>query len=187
MSIERAPATEMVATNCCVCGRALLDAESVESGIGPTCAERTGVRRGELAPEIRAEANRLVYRLAQLQRSPDAVPLCARLRELGLDTLAERIEERLAEHASIRIERVGQSLLAIRLPKVDGGAFALLLNDLRRVPGRRFDESTRTNTIPDVPASRAALRQVFAAHFPGRIGRGPGGMFVVPARQAAAA
>jgi hypothetical protein len=187
MSIERAPATEMVATNCCVCGRPLLDAESVETGIGPVCAEKTGIGRAELAPEVRAEANRLVYRLAQLQRSPEAVPLCARLRALGLDTLADRIEERLIEHTTIRIERVGQSLLAIRLPKVDGAAFALLLNDLRRVPGRTFDAASKINTIPDTPLSRAALRRVLAKHFPGHIGRGPGGMFVIPTREASAA
>lgn len=32
---ENAPATKMLATNCVVCGRALVDAVSVEMGIGP--------------------------------------------------------------------------------------------------------------------------------------------------------
>lgn len=34
---ENAPATRLLATHCCVCGRPLLDSDSVEIGIGPTC------------------------------------------------------------------------------------------------------------------------------------------------------
>lgn len=39
---ENAPATLMLATHCCVCGRPLLDSDSVEMGIGPTCRGKTG-------------------------------------------------------------------------------------------------------------------------------------------------
>lgn len=37
MSYETAPVTQMVATHCCICGRALCDADSIEIGIGPVC------------------------------------------------------------------------------------------------------------------------------------------------------
>ena len=37
MSYENAPATKMLATNCCCCGRPLVDSMSVELGIGPEC------------------------------------------------------------------------------------------------------------------------------------------------------
>ena len=44
MSYENAPATMLVATHCCVCNRPLVDADSVEMGIGPTC-------RGHVEPD----------------------------------------------------------------------------------------------------------------------------------------
>lgn len=37
MSHDNAHATILVATHCCMCGRALVDADSVECGIGPKC------------------------------------------------------------------------------------------------------------------------------------------------------
>jgi hypothetical protein len=42
MSYENAPATEMLATHCAICSRPLLDAVSVEIGIGPVCRQRHG-------------------------------------------------------------------------------------------------------------------------------------------------
>jgi gamma-glutamylaminecyclotransferase len=39
---ENAPATRLLATSCACCGRALLDAISVEAGIGPDCREKYG-------------------------------------------------------------------------------------------------------------------------------------------------
>jgi superfamily II DNA or RNA helicase len=40
MGYETAPSTLMLATNCVFCGKALRDAESVERGCGPDCAEK---------------------------------------------------------------------------------------------------------------------------------------------------
>ena len=37
-----APATKMLATHCAVCARALVDAKSVELGIGPDCRKKYG-------------------------------------------------------------------------------------------------------------------------------------------------
>ena len=39
---ESAPATSLVATNCACCGHPLLDAVSVEAGVGPECRKRYG-------------------------------------------------------------------------------------------------------------------------------------------------
>lgn len=41
-SYTAAPACEMLATHCCVCGLPLLDALSVELGIGPICRKKYG-------------------------------------------------------------------------------------------------------------------------------------------------
>ena len=61
MDYTNAPATALVATHCALCGRALLDAASVESGMGPTCRAR--VLR-DAPTEHRAEVNALVARIA---------------------------------------------------------------------------------------------------------------------------
>lgn len=53
---ENAPATRMLATHCAVCSRPLVDAASVEAGMGPDCRDRHGyddpvdVRMTERAP-----------------------------------------------------------------------------------------------------------------------------------------
>lgn len=150
MGYESAPAVDLVATSCCVCGRALLDAESLASGIGPICAEKTGYGRASLDPGVRAEVNRLVYELAAYGRDVRAVGRLARLRELGFGDLVVRVEERLAALVEIRTRlftdaaspRFGQRVYA-EFPKLDGEAFAALVADLRRVPGRRRDPARR--------------------------------------------
>ncbi len=59
-----APACTMLATNCCVCNRPLLDAVSVQMGIGPECRKKY-MGKGQGASEAaRTEANQIVYQLA---------------------------------------------------------------------------------------------------------------------------
>lgn len=41
-SYENAPSTTLLATHCALCGRPLRDADSVERGVGPDCAEKHG-------------------------------------------------------------------------------------------------------------------------------------------------
>ena len=55
-SYENAPATIMLATHCCCCGRPLVDAISVELGIGPEC--RNG-RTDGISQEQREICNKL--------------------------------------------------------------------------------------------------------------------------------
>jgi len=63
MSYETAPATILLATRCCVCNRPLVDAVSVELGIGPDCREKYGYNV-DVEPEAREAANKLVHRVA---------------------------------------------------------------------------------------------------------------------------
>ena len=51
MSYENAPATKMLATYCACCARPLLDAESVEVGMGPVCRKTHGFARAEHEPD----------------------------------------------------------------------------------------------------------------------------------------
>ena len=91
---ENAPATKLLATNCACCGRALVDALSVETGIGPECRKRFSVDV-VVDEAARVEANRLVFEVARggITRR-DAQPVFDRLAELGFTVLAERIAKR---------------------------------------------------------------------------------------------
>ena len=51
MSYESAPATAMLATHCAACGRPLLDADSVEAGLGPECRKRHGFAKADAEPD----------------------------------------------------------------------------------------------------------------------------------------
>jgi len=54
MSYESAPATILIATHCAICARPLVDADSVERGVGPDCADKYGY--GDAQGSVDAEA-----------------------------------------------------------------------------------------------------------------------------------
>jgi hypothetical protein len=194
MSYENAPAVNLVATACCVCGRPLLDAESLATGIGPVCAEKTGYGREALEPAVRSEVNRLVFELAAFGRDVRAVPRLMRLRVLGFAALALRIEERLAELVEVWtaiVEGSDPVRVYAEFPRVeDRNAFEALVADLRRVPGRRYEEVVGVgprNTFPRTKPASAAFRELLARHFPGRVVRGLKGLYVVEAEESGTA
>ncbi len=118
---ETAPCTIMLATNCCICGKALRDADSLAAGMGPDCRENVGydgsgpegqtdaaavarltsaggeqVRRaGELAAagDLRAAANLLIHWVGRDRRGPDAGRAIAALWALGYHRAATRLAE----------------------------------------------------------------------------------------------
>lgn len=90
---ENAPATKLLATNCACCGRALVDAASVDAGMGPDCRAKYSFVDG---PDVaRVEANEIVFQLARggLSRC-EARPMFDRLAALGFVVLAERVAKR---------------------------------------------------------------------------------------------
>jgi hypothetical protein len=114
-----APATAILATHCCLCGRALLDAASVERGLGPTCAKRAGV--GDAAhpadwpraaralgrTDVAAEAlpgwaldahrvsNVLVHRVGRAPAAPAVPHVCEAIDALGYHRLAATLAAHL--------------------------------------------------------------------------------------------
>jgi hypothetical protein len=94
MSHENAPATKLLATACACCGRDLVDAVSVETGIGPECRKKYAIDT-DVSEAARQEANALVYSVAQkgigIRKAQAAFE---RLAELGFVVLAERIAKR---------------------------------------------------------------------------------------------
>lgn len=182
MSYENAPATEMVATYCACCGRPLVDAVSVETGVGPECRKRHGfddsqgpadwgrafASIAELPEEIkqavaiacaemnqRRAANVLVHFIAVHQDDRLAVAATEAVSHLGFTKLAERIAKRVG---CVRIEQEGDELL-VRTPYSDD-----FNASMRRVPGARWDREAKARRVP-VESKRAlwvAMQRAFA-------------------------
>lgn len=88
---ENAPATKILATNCCCCGKPLVDAASVELGIGPVCRKKyyAGV---EVDDAARVKANAIIYALAAAVTAGATVEdfdRCKELAALGFERIAQ--------------------------------------------------------------------------------------------------
>lgn len=204
MSYENAPATTLVATACALCGRPLVDAPSVERGIGPDCARKYGFGDAQAAPDF-SLAHQAMAGVASLDSLADeafeataggdaeaAHALANRLVHriavgLPLEGLRAatraleglgfvRLAHRLAERAgAVRIEREGEAF-HVRAPYDPAH-----VERMRRVPGRRFVREARGGYDLVPVASRGALWAALRASFAGQMGIGPDGVFVIPA------
>lgn len=177
MSYESAPATLMLATHCVVCGRSLLDAKSVEVGMGPDCREKYGYDE-PVSEEARREANKRVYLLALYRAHPrtassrEAVEHMERIRELGLSKLAAVLDERLS---SVVIEVASPTGLYLYAPF--DPLFSAVLRS--RVPNRRWVASVKAWLVPSDKTGKAGTLEALEERFSGAIGRGPKGLFVI--------
>jgi hypothetical protein len=181
MSYEDARATKMLATHCVCCGRLLVDATSVELGIGPECRKGDD---GGIPDAVRVEANGLVYAAALAAdqgRVGEVVQIAGKIRELGLDTLASKVGRRFksAERkASIVIDVVGDCF-SVKTPFRRGDKDAFIAA-WRKIPGRRYQAGR--NLIP--VAQKAALWALLREFFGGKYGKGPKGTFRIPQPEA---
>lgn len=175
---ENAPATKMLATNCVCCGRALVDAISVELGIGPECREGFNA---DLTDETRKIANKLVFE-ASLAATEGLIEVvrakAAEVRSLGYGELAERMEKRFVKadrKADITIAQDGDTYVVVTpYRRKDAKAFVAAW---RQVPGRRWMNGA--NVVP--VQSKKELWDVLRTFFGGRYAKGPKGVFRIPA------
>ncbi len=152
-----APATALVATRCALCGRPLLDAPSVECGMGPVCRERALVG----APEAnRGEVNALVARIAADTSAADVPAMVACVAALGYGALAERLTERLAEGKAVTVRAEGDGF-AVAAPFSEAFNAALRAH----APGRRWDKEARVWRIP--AKAKRGLWEALLEAFPG--------------------
>ena len=196
---ENAPATRLLATRCCCCGRPLVDAASVEAGVGPDCRERYGydvptappdydfllsylyAHQGAFDEELlavddyRTIANVLTRRTAAQGRCKDSLDAARAIAAAGYGTLAARIVERLEP---IRIE-------ATTWPSTGQPAFRVVtpyredfVNALKTINPRRWDRETKAWLVGGT--ARKALWEALKACYSGWVGVGPQGDFVVP-------
>lgn len=182
MSYESAPATIMLATHCCCCGRPLVDAISVEMGIGPEC--RKG-RTDGISKEQQEVCNKLTHAAAVAAQEGQVEKVrmyAAEIRALGLVELADKVEHRFvnAERlAKITIVQTGESL-SVHTPWKRNGDFVAAW---RAIPGRRYAGAGK-NIVP--LSSKNELWNLLLKFFPGQFGKGPKGLFKVPKKDDAA-
>jgi Family of unknown function (DUF6011) len=194
MSYMNAPATNMLATNCACCSLPLVDAVSVETGVGPECRRKHGFAKPDTevgytaactlvseVPEaaeilagtttVRELVNRLVYRIARDQSGPHVITWTNAVRALGYAKLAARIAKRLAE---VEIDTDG-AVYVVRARRFSDEHLAAM----RSVPGRRRDRESGCDRVP--LSSRRALFDALTKAHPGRVARGPKGLFMFAA------
>jgi hypothetical protein len=105
MGYENSKACQLVATDCACCGRPLVDAKSVELGIGPICRKKYWDLK-EIPEAHRRAANKRLYKVAALlsEKSSEALAILPELRELGFDVLVDRIEKRVIKVSVVKDE-----------------------------------------------------------------------------------
>lgn len=193
-----APATKMLATNCACCGLPLVDAKSVELGIGPICREKHGFDL-DVAPGIREAANKIVYQIALLclnaksaEIPRDVFRMTDELADLGFGVLAGIIEARAAKFAG-NLEKKAAKKAKIRIEVQDGRYFV-------RVPyspefnaatahvfgrkGKKVEVEGKKKpvffwTFPVTKDARKAIWKALCAEFAGQTAVGPKGVFTV--------
>ena len=167
MGYENAPATKLLATHCAVCRRPLVDAKSVELGIGPDCRKKYGF---EMACDesVRAMANKTVYLIACNPQSFETFARTAVLRELGFLKLADIIEKRVA---SIRVIVIEGEVRMVTPYNPD------FVEAVRKIPGRKWHKEEKLWSVP--LAQRPALWAAMTKYYKGEFGIGPKGPFQV--------
>lgn len=172
---ENSPQAKMVATHCAACGRPLVDAVSVETGMGPDCRARL-LGSIDVPEEARQEANKLVYQIAVIQKGVEIFEPLMRLRELGFVKLADRIEKRCKMKPEVFITEM-DGRLVVRTPySLEAG------RAWREIPGRRWEaipghEYKKANMIPI--AQKRAVWNLLLTYYHGLLAEGPKGQFVI--------
>ena len=181
---QNAPATKMLAVHCVCCGLPLLDAVSVQMGMGPDCRE--GAFPDGVDECDRKIANEHVFHAALAAQTGNVVKVleyAEMIRKLGFGELADKVGRRFVDgaekaerKADIVIEEDGDALV-VKTPfrRSESTEF---IDAWRTIPGRRFDRQRRANVVPK--SQKAVVWGLLQKFFPGKWGRGPKGVFRVP-------
>ena len=107
MTYQTDPNTRRLATRCCICGKALRDAKSVEMGIGPTCRSRHGFADvyAALTERQRKNVNKLIHAAGVACEQDDIetiLKLADKIEKRGFDQVADKVRNRFV---TLRIHR----------------------------------------------------------------------------------
>ncbi len=173
---ENAPATKMLATHCACCSRPLVDAQSVETGVGPMC------RQKHLVPDkvtglARVEGNRLIHRIAKLQTGKEVTAAVARLKVLGFEHVVERINQRILRKRRPVVKIHYQSGRLFMKASVPHGLWNAWLGAMRSIPEMRYESASAGNSFP--MSKKRSVYGLLCQYFPGQLGTGPKGDFII--------
>jgi hypothetical protein len=144
--------------------------------MGPDCRKRL-MMDVSVPEEIRQEANKIVYEIAVIQKDIKVGTMTSRLRHLGFEKLADRIDKRVKQKPTIVVEQ-RDGKFYVKAPYD-----AESVSDWRSIPGRSFarivedGRSVKWNIVP-----KEMKRQVWdllKKYYPGQLCQGPKGYFVV--------
>jgi hypothetical protein len=189
MGYENALATKLLATHCACCARPLVDAKSVETGMGPTCRKKHGFDRPDLdvaiesltfpiEAELRANttreiANRIVYRVAIGVSHKDLHPIklanyLSTLAAIGFVKLSNSLAK---QSVKVTITEENNSFI------VESDYNESFVAMSRRIAGRRWNAEKKVNVFP--VSSKAEVFAALRSCYPGSIGNGPKGFFAI--------
>ena len=169
---ENAPATHMLASHCCICSRPLLDAASVEAGMGPHCRKKHGYY-AEVSEESRAQANKIIHSIAYGLDGFNLLKAFQTLRDLGFDLLVQAL---IKARATVQIEVLGDTLV------VHASYKEAALGAWRNIEGRQFNYAKKVNLIPNIPQARVALWTLLKQYYGGELMQSSkGGLSIIPA------
>ena len=194
-SYENAPSTTLLATHCALCGRPLRDADSVERGVGPDCAEKHGYgdAQGEadwdrvnallvggqahqelfeaVAPcygQARGAANAIVHHAALTERKRRRLHVDL-LVALGYTRLAVALEAAAGE--VVRIQTQDGGALVVKAPY--NPSFTAGIKAAR--VGARWSDADKAWLVPRDAKAKVGLYRALLAAFPGVLLEGPKG------------
>lgn len=178
MTYEAAQSTQLLATNCVVCGKALRDPDSVGRGMGPECSAQGYPTDG---PDKDA-ANKLIHSASIAAVSGDIQTVLDNadaVETLGYPEVSELMRRRFvnaAQNVKIEIAVDGDDLI-VKTPfrRADAQEFTAAW---RAIEGRRYERKANANRVPK--SSKTALWMLLKRFFPNAYGDGPKGLFRVP-------
>ena len=189
MSYETAPATVMLATDCAICARPLVDAESVERGMGPHCAQKYGANVASITPRFNDAAlvlgtldmsiapvwrtgnahacvNALVSRIALDRHGANVATFVTAVHLLGFAKLAATLAEKTCGRVDVTLD--GSTLV------VDAPFSAEFNEAIRTVRGARWCSQSKRRLVP--VDARKELFAILKHTHKGAILTGPKGM-----------
>lgn len=192
-------ALDLVATSCACCGRPLVDATSVEAGVGPECRKKHGFAEAQAEPDWDACAALVAGLGAHADRFAAALDArdARRVANVATWLVATRATGEAVRVLVVLVSVAGYRRLADRIAQEEGEAFAVLprqdgtlevrfgfdpekVEAIRSVPGRRFDPDGKVWTVP--VQSRVALWAAMRRVAPGQLVRTQAGIRVIPAQ-----
>lgn len=198
----KSPVYEMVPTHCSCCKRPLVDATSVEFGVGPVCRDKYGYEDAHpVTAEVEAAMTDVMSKFSDLafagrvmeavkaDDSRKAANLLNRLMAVSLTKKVSEADILLGTKALATLgyttlsARVSEVLTTVKIEEVDGRVKVVapfneaFVDATRAIKGSRFDRDSKCWTVPST--EKAALWGAIKESFSGKMGTGPKGVFKI--------